>query len=156
MTIKLCSAFWNNKKAKSLSLKQSRATYFEFNYNIYILSKTNNRQLLLMGVYLQPTSSNSSYVDIYKNQLSSIAGIMNQYIESADPIIMGDFQSCPDKPLFPRTSKPNTLSTYLSQFLMDHNLTPIDIALGDGPTSISHFQIHHTLITSSFLMPLLT
>ena len=79
---------------------------------------------------------------------------MNQYIESADPIIMGDFQSCPDKPLFPRTSKPNTLSTYLSQFLMDHNLTPIDIALGDGPNyTYQHLSLPNSSYIDHILIP---
>ena len=79
---------------------------------------------------------------------------MNQYIESADPIIMEDFQSCPDKPLFPRTSKPNTLSSYLSQFLMDHNLTPIDIALGDGPNyTYQHLSLPNSSYIDHILIP---
>lgn len=116
-----------------------------------------NRTLTIIGVYLQSLSQPvQKSIDIYKTQLATITGALNQYIDISEPIILGDFQSCPDKPLTQRTAQPNALSKHLSQFIVENNLIPIDITQGEGPTYTYHHlsmpnksYIDHVLIPTS-------
>jgi len=118
----------------------------------------NNHSLIVMGVYLQSTNNKSDYISTYTTQLATLTGIIDQFNHIADPIILGDFQCCPDKPTTTRTAQPNTLSKHLSQFITDNNLTPIDIVKGQGPLYTYHHlslpnksYIDHILIPSSLL-----
>jgi len=103
----------------------------------------NNHSLIVMGVYLQSTNNKSDYISTYTTQLATLTGIIDQFNHIADPIILGDFQCCPDKPTTTRTAQPNTLSKHLSQFITDNNLTPIDIVKGQGPPPILTKQVLH-------------
>ena len=108
-----------------------------------------NRTLTIFGVYLQSLSQPiQKSIDIYKTQLATITGALNQFTDISEPIILGDFQTCPDKPLTQRTAQPNTLSKYLSQFIVENNLIPIDITQGQGPTYTYH---HLTMPNKSYI-----
>ena len=110
-----------------------------------------NNLLLIGGVYLQSLNSQTNQclcIETYNSQLSSIAGIIRQFTDSADPIFIGDFQCCPDQPTTPRTAQPNALSKHLSIFMRDNNLIPIDITQGEGPTYTYH---HHSLPNNSYI-----
>lgn len=70
-------------------------TIIQENYVTAVRAKHKNRTLLVFGVYLQSTNSSIDYIETYNTQLASLSGIMNQFIDTADPILLGDFQSCP-------------------------------------------------------------
>ena len=105
-------------------------------------------QLIIAAVYLQSLNKNTNGIDTYKSQLACITGIINQFNSIADPIILGDFQSCPIVHESQRYSPPNALSKHLSKFILENNLLPIDITHGHGPC----FTYHHlTLPNSSYI-----
>lgn len=109
--------------------------------------------LLIMGVYLQSTSKDPNCKETYFSQLATISGIIKQFINSTEPIILGDFQSCPTTHQTERVSNQNTLTETLNNFITDHQLTPIDITNGSGPT----FTYHHiSLQNKSYIDHILT
>uniref|UniRef100_A0A7M5VBJ8 Reverse transcriptase domain-containing protein n=1 Tax=Clytia hemisphaerica TaxID=252671 RepID=A0A7M5VBJ8_9CNID len=110
-----------------------------------------NNVLLIGGVYLQSLNSQSSQsrcIDTYNSQLASITGIIRQFSDTADPLLFGDFQCCPDQPTTSRTAQSNALSSHLSKFIFDNNLLPVDITNGVGPTYTYH---HLSLPNSSYI-----
>ena len=81
-------------------------------------------------------------METHQSQLASISGIVNQFTDNAEPILLGDFQQCPDYSSTCRSSKPNALSRHLSDFIGDNDLTPIDIVYGNGPAyTYQHFSL---------------
>eukprot|EP00111_Clytia_hemisphaerica_P019553 TCONS_00057647-protein len=112
-----------------------------------------NYALLLIGVYLQSTSKTSNFKDIYASQLASVGGIIKQFSNSTEPIILGDFQSCPSTHQTERTRNKNALTENLNSFILDQQLTPIDITHGTGPD----FTYHHvSLDNKSYIDHILT
>ena len=63
-----------------------------------VQAKVCDFSFILIGVYLQSlTSDTKASVETYKTELASITGIINQFCDSTDPVIIGDFQCCPKK-----------------------------------------------------------
>ena len=123
-----------------------------------VVTKIYDSPVIITGVYLQPLSSKSDCFDNYKSQLSSISGLINQLSESHDSITLGDFQSCPSAPNSRRTSKLNPFSKFLTAFLAENHLTPVDITNDEGPTYTYHHlslpnrsYIDHILVSQNLL-----
>lgn len=51
--------------------------------------------LLILGVYLQPTSADCDFKEIYQSQLVTFTGIIKQFSKIATTILIGDFQLFP-------------------------------------------------------------
>ena len=130
-------------------------TIIQEDYGTVVKTYCKNRLLIIAGVYLQSLSSETTKcIDTYQSQLASITGIINQFSDTADPIILGDFQSCPDKPATPRTAQFNPYSKYLSSFIDENNLLPIDITEGQGPCySYHHFSLPNKSYIDHVLIP---
>ena len=104
-------------------------------FSTSIVTKFNNKAILISGLYLQSLSSSiESSVDTYQSQLSTVSGVIERFSSSAIPFVLGDFQCFPDSFKFSnRAANTNSLSKYLSAFLTNHNLIPVDITHGKGP-----------------------
>ena len=109
---------------------------------------TDSSSYLLTGVYLQSTSSDPDYLDVYQEQINTIARTFKHFEDCCETIVLGDFQSCPTEPLSPRSRKTNSLSHILDEFITDHSLCPIDIKNGTGPT---YTYQHATLPNQSYI-----
>ena len=121
----------------------------EENYATAINIKINNTtSIMLIGVYLQSINNTCSYKDIYNSQLSAITGILKHFENSCDPIILGDFQCCPQTSVSSRLNNPNQLSPLLDNFLEQNELIPIDITEGTGP---NHTYQHLSLPNRSYI-----
>ena len=104
--------------------------------------------LLVVGVYLQSSTSNSDYISSYQNQLDIISGTIKHFEESCETIIMGDFQCCPSFLTSPTSGNPNSLSPLINDFISDNGMCPIDIINGTGP---NYTYQHATLPNSSYI-----
>ena len=74
-----------------------------------------SNELLISGVYLQPTGADCDYREIYQNQLSTLTGIIKQFNTAATPIKMGDFQCFPSLPINQTRKATPTASLNTSQ-----------------------------------------
>lgn len=129
------------------------ATIFQEDFMTTIKTTLNNRSLIITGVYLQSVNSKSDCKETYKNQLSSITGILNQFSATSECIILGDFQSCPSEPITQRSTSPNALSDYLSEFITENYLAPIDLTHGHGPAyTYHHASLPHKSYIDHFLI----
>ena len=86
-------------------------------YATIVKLKLQNFDLLVIGVYLQSTSSNSTFKDRYYAQLSNIGGMIKQFENTSETIILGDLQSCPSTHSSERLTKQNTLTEPLNEFI---------------------------------------
>ena len=75
-------------KNPSINLKED--------YVSAVQTSLSNRTFVIMSLYLQSISSKPDYLQTYQSQLASLTGIINQFADSADPILLGDFQCCPE------------------------------------------------------------
>ena len=112
---------------------------------------TNQTSVLISGVYLQPTSKKPDYKNIYQSQLGIISGILKNFEQTSEFIILGDFQCCPSSlPNQPstRAGKSNQLTPRLDEFILRHNAYPIDLYEATGPT---YTYQHTTLKNQSYI-----
>ena len=111
---------------------------------------SNDRNMVIIGVYLTcyrgPTSK-----DEYTQQLSTIAAIIEMYVDESEIIILGDFQTFPSKiydNLTRKCPKRNPLSPLLEHFLEENELELIDVTKGKGPL---YTYEHKTLKNQSYI-----
>ena len=136
----------------ALLLRKSKfkntTTILKEDYVSAVQTSLSNRKFVVMSLYLQCISAKADYLQIYRSQLASLTGIINQFTDTADPILLGDFQCCPVTPISSRSGEPNVLSKYLSDFINENELLPIDITHGEGP---NYTYQHFTLANSSYI-----
>ena len=115
----------------------------------------NDQEFIISGVYLQSLSASSDCIDTYNAQLATVSGIIEQFIDSCEIVILGDFQSYPSNfASSTRSAQENRLSKHLAEFISSNNLNPIDITHGSGPTytyqhlSLSNHSYIDHIITS--------
>ena len=118
-----------------------------------VKTSINNMQILISGVYLQSISSNTDHTDIYRSQLATLTGITEQFSDSCETIILGDFQSYPIIQNTTRIAQQNKLSKHLTEFMEENELNPIDITKGEGPT---YTYQHISLPNRSYIDHILT
>ena len=131
-------------------------------YSTIIQVAKNNRQILIVGVYLQSYQCPES-IETYQHQLSNLTGTIEKFSDTSELIVLGDFQSFPgDLYSADRVAKTNPLSNYLHTFIEEQNLTPVDITKGTGPCYTYHHlslenksYIDHILVSID-LVPLVT
>ena len=105
--------------------------------------------LLIIGIYLTSFHDAKS-VEEYNEQLNLITSIIRMN-DDCDPMIIGDFQSFPDKiydMVARNNTKRNPLSKSLSNFITCNNLELVDVTKGNGPTVT--YQ-HPTLKNTSYI-----
>ena len=87
-----------------------------------------SRNIVVLSLYLQCISAKADYLQIYRSQLASLTGIIKQFTDFTDPILLGDFQCCHATLNPSRSGKPNILTKYLSDFINENELLPIDFS----------------------------
>ena len=115
-----------------------------------IKSNIGSETVVLIGIYLTAYHDNTS-IEKYTFELNTLTSIINQFIEEAEIIMFGDFQSFPSNTydLCNRVSTVrNPLSMKLSNFLSENCLQFLDVTKGSGPTYTYH---HSTLNHSSYI-----
>ena len=115
-----------------------------------IKTSTHLNPYLFIGVYLTCYHDASSK-EQYTQQLDSITSLIKTYKDEFKILIIGDFQSFPEK-LYDSSSRNNTkrnpLSKSLQRFLQLNEYELYDVVSGDGPTTT--YQ-HKSLPNSSYI-----
>ena len=132
---------------------QNTITIMQEDFLTTVKASINNMQILISGVYLQSISSNTEHSDIYRSQLATLTGITEQFSDSCQTIILGDFQSYPKVQNTTRIAQQNSLSKYLTEFIEENEFNPIDITKGEGP--VYTYQ-HVSLPNRSYIDHILT
>ena len=105
---------------------------------------------IIIGVYLT-TYQNTNSIDEYNDQLNIITGLIHSFEEEGEVIIIGDFQTFPLN-MYEDTdrcsTKRNSLSLHLANFLKSNEYQLLDVVSGTGPT---YTYKHHSLPNSSYI-----
>ena len=130
---------------------QNINTIYKDDHIFAIKLEQNRTNIFIIGIYLSSSRNDQTSLEEYSNQLDIIKGIINNFEDEGEIIIVGDFQSFPYKiyDSFDRSSpKRNNFSMHLTDFVESNELELVDITNGSGPT---YTYQHHTLPNSSYI-----
>ncbi|CAF0865171.1 unnamed protein product [Brachionus calyciflorus] len=86
---------------------------------IYIVLNFNNTNIILIGVHLPFYNNKQQSESIYLSSLSIIKGLLNAHSSVDMKLVIGDFNADPHRQ--------NPFDSYLSNFLSETDLTPINL-----------------------------
>ena len=72
-------------------------TFEMSSHNFVIMLEQNGANIFIIGIYLLSSQNNRSSLEEHQNQLDIIKGIINNFEDEGEVIIIGDFQTFPHK-----------------------------------------------------------